>query len=84
MFSSRATRWFGILFLLMLALRIGYKYYRTQQPSATEERMANLQARNQALVEAIQTDQAKQRANGAQVVVADSALAAPATAAAPK
>ena len=84
MFSSRATRWFGILFLLMLALRIGYKYYRTQQPSATEERMTSLQARNKALVEAIQADQAKQRADGAQVVLADSALAAPDTTAAPK
>jgi predicted negative regulator of RcsB-dependent stress response len=82
MFSSKATRWFGILFLLMLALRIGYKYYRTQQPSATEERMTNLQARSKALTEAIQADQAKQRANGAQVVLADSALLAADTTAA--
>jgi predicted negative regulator of RcsB-dependent stress response len=82
MFSSKATRWFGILFLLMLALRIGYKYYRTQQPSATEERMTNLQARSKALTKAIQADQAKQRANGAQVVLADSALLAADTAAA--
>nr|GFD41181.1 hypothetical protein [Tanacetum cinerariifolium] len=72
MFSPKATRWFGILFLLMLALRIGYKYYRTQQPSATEERMANVQARNKALLEAIEADQAKQRAGGAKVVLADS------------
>jgi predicted negative regulator of RcsB-dependent stress response len=80
MFSSKATRWFGILFLLMLALRIGYKYYRTQQPSAAQEHMANAQARSKALMAAIEADQAKQRANGAKVVLADSTLAAPDTA----
>ena len=82
MFSTKATRWFGFLFLLMLALRIGYKYYRTQQPSAAEEQMAKTQARSAALVEAIKADQQKQRASGATVVVADSALAATDTAAA--
>lgn len=75
MFSTKATRWFGILFLLMLALRIGYKYYRTQQPSAAEEQMAKAQARSAALMEAIKADQEKQRANGAKVVLADSTLA---------
>jgi predicted negative regulator of RcsB-dependent stress response len=82
MFSTKATRWFGILFLLMLALRIGYKYYRTQQPSAAEEQMAKAQARSKALVEAIEADQAKQRAGGAKVLLADSTLIATDTAAA--
>jgi predicted negative regulator of RcsB-dependent stress response len=82
MFSTKATRWFGILFLLMLALRIGYKYYRTQQPSAAQEQMAKAQARSKALTEAIMADQARQRANGAKVVLADSTLAAADTAAA--
>jgi len=76
MFSTKATRWFGFLFLLMLALRLGYKYYRTQQPSAAEEQMAKAQARSAALMEAIKADQEQQRANGATVVLADSTLAA--------
>jgi predicted negative regulator of RcsB-dependent stress response len=76
MFSSKATRWFGILFLLMLALRIGYKYYRTQQPAAAETQMAKAQARSAALMEAIKADQEKQRATGAKVVLADSTLVA--------
>jgi len=75
MFSTKATRWFGFLFLLMLALRIGYKYYRTQQPSAAEAQMAKAQARSAALIEAIKADQERQRANGATVVLADSTLA---------
>lgn len=82
MFSTKATRWFGILFLLMLALRIGYKYYRTQQPTAAEAQMAKAQARSKALIEAIEADQARQRASGARVVVADSTLAPTDTAAA--
>jgi predicted negative regulator of RcsB-dependent stress response len=80
MFSTKATRWFGFLFLLMLALRIGYKYYRTQQPTPAEERMASAQARSEALIKALKADQQKQRANGATVVLADSALAATDTA----
>jgi hypothetical protein len=80
MFSTKATRWFGLLFLLMLALRIGYKYYRTQQPSAAETQMAKAQARSAALVEAIKADQERQRANGARVVLADSTVVAADTA----
>jgi predicted negative regulator of RcsB-dependent stress response len=76
MFSTKATRWFGFLFLLMLALRIGYKYYRTQQPSTAETQMAKAQARSAALIEAIKADQAKQSANGARVVLADSTVVA--------
>ncbi|HET9504249.1 MAG TPA: hypothetical protein VFO93_11965 [Hymenobacter sp.] len=76
MFGSKATRWFGILFLLMLGLRLGYKYYRTQQPPAAEEQMTKLQARNEALIKAIEADQARQRANGATAVRADSTLTA--------
>ncbi|RZK31837.1 MAG: hypothetical protein EOO63_03130 [Hymenobacter sp.] len=84
MFSTKASRWFGILFLLMLALRIGYKYYRSEQPSAAQEQMAKAKVRNEALVEAIKADQAQQRANGATVVLADSTLAAADTAAVAK
>jgi len=76
MFSTKATRWFGFLFLLMLALRIGYKYYRTQQPPAAEEQMAQAQARSAALIEAIKADQEQQRTNGTSVVLADSTVVA--------
>lgn len=78
MFGPKATRWFGILFLLMLGLRIlniGYKYYRAQQPSADETQMAQAQVRVEALLKTIEADQARQRANGTKVVVADSTLA---------
>ncbi|TVT37941.1 hypothetical protein FNT36_22565 [Hymenobacter setariae] len=80
MFSSKTSRWFGFLILLMLGLRIGYKYYRSQQPSAAEEHMANAQARSKALVEAIKADQEKQRAAGTPVILADSTVAATDTA----
>lgn len=73
MFGKNASRWFGILFLVMLALRIGYKYYRSQQKPAYEAQMQNLETRKQALIQSIQADQDAQRAGGAVVVVADSA-----------
>lgn len=76
MFSSRTSRWFGLLFLLMLALRIGYKYYRSQQPTATAERLAEANTRREALLKAIEANQQAQRASGAAVVLADSTLAA--------
>ncbi|RZK88795.1 MAG: hypothetical protein EOO62_37120 [Hymenobacter sp.] len=82
MLSTKASRRFGFFILLMLGLRLGYKYYRRQQPTAVEERMANAQARSKALLKAIEADQAKQRANGATVVLADSTLAVTDTAAA--
>jgi hypothetical protein len=80
MLSTKTSRWLGFFILFMLASRIGYKYYRTQQPSAAEEQMAKTQARSKALIEAIEADQAKQRASGATVVLADSTLAATDTA----
>jgi len=76
MLSTKASRWFGFLVLLMLGLRLGYKYYRSQQPTPTEERMAQLDTRKQELLRAIAADQEAQQARGATVVVADSALAA--------
>jgi len=76
MLSSKASRWFGLLILLMLGLRLGYKYYRSQQPTLVEERMAHLETRKQALLKAIEADQEAQRARGATVVVADSAVLA--------
>lgn len=82
MLSSKTSRWLGLLILLMLGLRFGYKYYRSQQPTAVEERMAATQARSKALVEAIKADQEKQRAAGATAIVADSTLAASDTASA--
>jgi cytochrome b len=76
MLSAKAFRWVGLLILLMLGLRLGYKYYRSQQPSLAEVYMSQAEARKQALVQAIQADQEAQRANGATVVVADSAVLA--------
>jgi hypothetical protein len=83
MFGPKAARWFGILFLLMLALRIlriGYKYYQAQQPSADETQMAQAQSHVEALLKTVKADQARQRANGAKVVLADSTLTAADTA----
>lgn len=82
MFGPKAIRWFTILFFLMVVLRLGYKLYRTQQPSATEEQMTKAQAHVENLVKAIEADQERQRANGATTVRADSPLAAADTTAA--
>jgi predicted negative regulator of RcsB-dependent stress response len=82
MLSAKTSRWLGFFILLMLGLRIGYKYYRSQQPSAAEEQMTNTQARSKALVDAIKADQEKQRAAGATVILADSTLATADTASA--
>jgi hypothetical protein len=76
MFGPKAIRWFTILFFLMVALRLGYKLYRTQQPSATEEQMTKAQARVEAMMKDIEADQERQRANGATAVRADTTLAA--------
>ncbi|GAA4033853.1 hypothetical protein GCM10022409_17710 [Hymenobacter glaciei] len=76
MFGKNNTRWFLILALLMLGLRVGYKYYRSQQKLDYETQMANATARQQSLIERIQADQDAQRARGAVVVVADSAVIA--------
>jgi len=76
MLSTKTSRWLGFLILLMLTLRLGFKYYRSQQPTRAEEQMTQAQTRSAALLEAIKADQEKQRANGARVVLADSALAA--------
>jgi hypothetical protein len=80
MLGPKAIRWFTILFFLMVALRLGYKLYRTQQPSATEEQMTKAQTRVEALMKTIEADQARQHANKARVVLADSTLAATDTA----
>lgn len=58
----------------MLALRIGYKYYGTRQPTATEECKTNAQARNATLLKAIEANQGSQRVGGARVFLTDSAL----------
>jgi predicted negative regulator of RcsB-dependent stress response len=80
MFGKNNTRWFVLLALAMLGLRIGYKYYRSQQRPAYEAQMEDAQARQQRLVERIKADQDAQRAQGAAVVVADSAVLAADTA----
>lgn len=82
MFGPKAIRWFTILFFLMVVLRLGYKLYRTQQPSATEEQMTKAQAHVEALMKTIEADQERQRANGATTVRADSTLATADTSAA--
>ncbi|HEX8328526.1 MAG TPA: hypothetical protein VF629_13365 [Hymenobacter sp.] len=80
MFSSKTSRYFGLLILVMLGLRFGYKYYRSQQKPTSQIMMENVTARQQALVEAIRANEDAQRANGATVIVADSAGAAAAAA----
>ena len=82
MFSNGIPRWFIYLGIVMLALRIGYKYYRSQQKPAYETQMADLETRNKALLRDIEADQQAQRANGAAPVVADSAAVARADSAA--
>lgn len=81
MFGKNNTRWFLLLALVMLALRFGYKYYRSQQRPAYETQMQEAQAKQQKLIEAIQADQDAQRARGATVVTADSSGLAADTAA---
>jgi hypothetical protein len=82
MFGPKAIRWFTILFFLMMALRLGYKYYRIQQRPAAEEQMTKAQARVEALMKDIEADQERQRANGATAVRADTTLVAADTTAA--
>ena len=50
MFGKNNTRWFVILAFVMLSLRIGYKYYRSQQKPNYEAQMENAAARQQALI----------------------------------
>lgn len=76
MSNFKIPRWFGYAFLLMLALRFAYKYYRSQQKPAYETRMAELETRNQKLIQAIQANKAAQRAAGARVVLADTTAGA--------
>lgn len=76
MLSAKTSRWFGLLILLMLSLRIGYKYYRSQQKPDYKAQMEKATARQQSLIETIQADQDAQRARGATVVLADSAVVA--------
>ena len=76
MLGKNTFRWFGLLILLMLGLRIGYKYYRSQQKPDYEAQMESLETRNQALIQSIKADQNAQRAAGAVVVTADSAVLA--------
>ena len=76
MFGKNPSRWLGVLILLMLALRFGYKYYRSQQRPAYETQMETLKAKNQALLQAIRADQDAQRAAGRVPIRADSAVLA--------
>ena len=80
MLNRKASWLFGIFFLFMLGLRIGYKYYRSQQKPQSQTMMENASARQQALIKSIKANQDAQRANGARVVVADSAGAGAAVA----
>ena len=64
MFSSKTSRWFGLLFLVMLGLRIGYKYYRTQHKPDYQAQMQEMQAKQDDLVRRIQAQQDSARAAG--------------------
>ena len=76
MLSKNASRWFGFFVLLMFALRLGYKYYRSQQRPAYEVQLEALDTKNQALIKAIRADQDAQRAAGRTAIRADSAVIA--------
>lgn len=70
--NQKTSRWIGALILIMLVLRIGTKYYRSQQRPSPETQMQEAQARQRILTEALRDDQDAQRARGATVVLADS------------
>jgi hypothetical protein len=78
--SQKTSRWIGALILIMLVLRVGTKYYRSQQRPSYETQMQEAQARQRILAEALRDDQDAQRAAGATAVVADSAVLAADTA----
>ena len=78
--NQKTSRWIGALILIMLVLRIGTKYYRSQQRPSPETRMQEAQARQRILTEALRDDQDAQRARGATVVLADSTALATDTA----
>jgi hypothetical protein len=78
--NQKTSRWIGALILIMLALRMGTKYYRSQQRPSPETQMQEAQARQRILTEALRDDQDAQRAAGATVVLADSTARATDTA----
>ena len=80
MLSQKTSRWLSGLIMLLLALRLGGKYYRSQQPPESEAQLASIKAQVQALADSIEADQEVQRTHGATVVVADSSLLAADTA----
>ncbi|MBF9221757.1 hypothetical protein [Hymenobacter ruricola] len=81
MLNQKTSYWLGSLILLLLVLRVGYKYYRSQQRPEYETKLTDIKARVQALSDSIEADQDDQRARGATVVVADSSILAADTAA---
>ena len=83
MLNQKASYWVGSLILLMLAFRLGYKLYRRQHRPAYETQLTDIKARVQLLADSIEADQDAQRARGATVAVADSAVLAADTAVAP-
>jgi hypothetical protein len=80
MTNQKTSRWLGSLILLMLVLRFGYKYYRSQQRPEYDEKLTDIKARVQALTDSIEANQDGERARGATVVVADSTMLAADTA----
>ncbi|MBD2768722.1 hypothetical protein IC235_12580 [Hymenobacter sp. BT664] len=68
MLSKKAPWVFGLLALFMFALRVGFKYYRSQQRSEAQLKIENAYARKEALVRSIEAEQNARRANGARVV----------------
>jgi predicted negative regulator of RcsB-dependent stress response len=73
MLGKNNTRWFLALALVVLGLRIGYKYYRSQHKPDYKTQMEDAAARQEALIERIKADQEAQRARGATAIAADSA-----------
>jgi predicted negative regulator of RcsB-dependent stress response len=76
MLNQKTSRWLGSLILLMMLFRFGYKYYHSQQRPKSEEQLTSIKARVQALSDSIEASQDLQQAQGATVVVADSAVLA--------
>ncbi|HEX8428901.1 hypothetical protein [Hymenobacter sp.] len=70
------SRWFWIIGLLVLGLRIGYKAWRQEQRPSYEATMERLNERNESFKEQLRASEA---ASTAPVITADSALLADTT-----
>jgi hypothetical protein len=82
MLSQKSSRWISAFIMLILAFRLGARFYRSQQPPESEAQLRDIKARVQELADSIEADQGEQQGRGARVVLADSSVLAADTAAA--